>query len=68
LLPCFTVTVPAKAGVPCWPAAFAAFPDDPDEVQAASARQAAAMTAALMERIGRAHDDGPLRAFPPGLP
>src|ERR1044071_1719597 len=65
LFPCFTVTVPPEAGLPgCWTAAFAfpvepaALGDDP-EVQAPTARHAAAMAAALAERMARRTMTGP---------
>src|SRR5712691_3063938 len=57
-LPCFTVTVPPEAGLPCraagcWPCA-PAFPGDPGEVQAASARHAAAAaTTAIFRNVPR---------------
>jgi hypothetical protein len=64
LFPCFTVTVPPETGVPVrWPAGLAALPDDPDEVQAASAMHAAAITAALTERIVRRTMASPFGRF-----
>src|SRR5260370_41720143 len=81
LLPCFTVTVPPEAGLPCcaagWPCPPAAVPGagEPDEVQAASARHAAAAaTAAIFRNVPRGKAElkrtmrPPFGRFLPGLP